>query len=41
MGRGKGKGPMAKMIIRRVENRIVFIDTPDAILVDINVRLKL
>ena len=41
MGRGKGKGPMAKMIIRRVENRIVFIDTPDVILVDINVRLKL
>lgn len=41
MGRGKGKGPIVKMIIRRVENRIVFIDTPDAILVDINVRLKL
>jgi len=41
MGRGRGKGPMAKMIIRRVENRIVFVDTPDAILVDINVRLKL
>ena len=41
MGRGKGKGPIAKMIIRRVENRIVFIDTPDAILVDINLRLKL
>ena len=41
MGRGKGKGPPVKMIIRRVENRIVFVDTPDAILVDINVRLKL
>lgn len=41
MGRGKGKGPMAKMIIRRVENRIVFVDTPDAILVDINLRLRL
>ncbi len=41
MGRGKGKGPMAKMIIRRVENRIVFVDTPEAVLVDINVRLKL
>jgi len=40
-GRGKGKGPMAKMIIRRVQNRIVFVDTPDAILVDINVRLRL
>ena len=41
MGRGKGKGPKLKMIIRRVENRVVFVDTPDAILVDINVRLKL
>jgi len=41
MGRGKGKGPMAKMIVRRVENRIVFVDTPDGILVDINLRLRL
>ena len=41
MGRGKGKGPMAKMIIRRVQNRIVFVDTPDVILADINVRLRL
>jgi hypothetical protein len=40
-GRGKGKGPPMKMIIRRVENRVVFVDTPDAILVDINVRLRL
>ena len=40
-GRGKGKGPPMKMIIRRVENRVVFVDTPDAVLVDINVRLKL
>ncbi len=40
MGRGKGKGPVVKMIVRRVQNRIVFVDTPDAILVDINVRLK-
>lgn|ERR1041384_3497491 len=41
MGRGKGKGPKMKMIIRRVENRVVFVDTPDALLVDINVRLHL
>ena len=41
MGRGKGKGPPMKMIIRRVENRVLFVDTPDAILVDINVRLHL
>lgn len=41
MGRGKGKGPIVKMIIRRVENRVLFIDAPDAILVDINVKLRL
>lgn len=41
MGRGKGKGPKMKMIIRRVENRVVFVDTPDALLVDINVRLRM
>jgi len=41
MGRGRGKGPLMTMIIRRVENRIVFVDTPDALLVDINVRLRL
>ena len=41
MGRGKGKGPIVKMVVRRVENRIVFVDTPDAILVDINLRLRL
>ena len=41
MGRGKGKGPVVKMIIRRVENRVVFVDTPDGILVDINLRLRL
>ena len=40
-GRGKGKGAPMKMIIRHVENRVLFVDTPDAILVDINVRLKL
>ena len=41
MGKGKGKGPPMKMIIRHVENRVVFVDTPDAILVDINVKLTL
>jgi len=40
MGRGKGKGKLVKMIVRRVENRVVFVNTPDAILVDINVRLR-
>lgn len=41
MGKGKGKGPLVKMVIRRVENRVLFIDAPDAVLVDINVKLRL
>jgi hypothetical protein len=40
-GRGKGKGPLQKMVIRTVERRIVFEDTPPAILVDIDINLKL
>ena len=40
-GRGRGKGPVQKMIIRTVERRIVFEDTPPAIMVDIDVNLKL
>lgn len=41
MGRGQGHGRPMKLIIRRVDNRVVFIDTPDAVLVDINIRLRL
>jgi hypothetical protein len=40
-GRGKGKGPLEKMVIRTVDRRIVFEQTPPAILVDIDVNLKL
>lgn len=42
-GRGKGKGPMEKMIIRRIpaERRVVFVDAPSDVLVDIDVRLNL
>ena len=40
-GHGKGKGPVQKMIIRTVERRIVFEDTPPALMVDIDVNLKL
>ncbi len=41
-GRGRGKGPPMRMVIRRdpVVNRIVFLETPPAILVDIDVRLR-
>jgi hypothetical protein len=40
-GRGKGKGPLQKMVIRTVERRIVFENTPPAVMVDIDVNLKL
>lgn len=40
-GRGKGKGPPAKMVIHRTEDRVVFLSTPSEVLVDIDVRLKL
>ena len=40
-GKGKGKGPPATMIIRKVQNRIVFENTPSAILIDIDIKLKL
>lgn len=41
MGRGRGKGPIRTLIIRRVDQRIVFVDVPDVVLVDIDVRLRL
>jgi hypothetical protein len=41
LGRGRGKGPVEKMVIRTVERRIVFENTPPAIMVDIDVNLKL
>ena len=40
-GRGKGQGPMERMVIRTVERRVVFEDVPSAILVDIDLQLKL
>jgi len=40
-GRGKGKGPLERMVIRTVERRVVFEEVPAGILVDIDVQLKL
>ena len=40
-GRGKGKGPPVKMVIHRTEDRVVFLQTPSAVLVDIDLKLKL
>jgi hypothetical protein len=40
-GRGKGKGPLQRMVIRNVERRVVFEEVPSAIMIDIDVNLKL
>jgi hypothetical protein len=40
-GKGKGKGKIEKMVIRREAERVIFVDTPSAILVDIDLRLRL
>src|SRR2546425_12986042 len=39
-GRGKGQGPLVRMVIHRAVDRVVFLNTPSAILVDIDVKLK-
>ena len=41
MGRGKGKGPVQRMVIRTVRDRVTFEDTDPSVLVDIDVKLKL
>lgn len=40
-GKGKGKGKLEKLVIRRDANRIIFDDTPSAILVAIDIKLRL
>lgn len=40
-GRGRGKGPIQRMVIRTVERRVIFEEAPPAIMVDIDVNLKL
>src|SRR5437879_2853867 len=40
-GRGKGKGPPVRMVIHRTADRVVFLQAPSAVLVDIDLKLKL
>ncbi|MGH7517098.1 MAG: hypothetical protein ACREOC_06470 [Gemmatimonadales bacterium] len=40
-GKGKGKGKVERMVIRREAERVIFVDTPPALLVDIDLRLRL
>jgi hypothetical protein len=41
MGRGRGKGPMEKLVIRQVDDRVYFEETPPAVLLDIDVKIRL
>jgi hypothetical protein len=41
MGRGKGKGPVQRMVIRSVRDRVMFEETEPSVLLDIDIRLKL
>jgi hypothetical protein len=41
MGRGRGGGPIQRMVIRSVRDRVVFEDAEPDVLVDIDVKLKL
>jgi len=40
-GRGRGRGRLQKIVVRRDPERVVFIDAPRVVLVDINVKLGL
>ena len=40
-GRGKGKGPIQRMVIRTVRDRVFFEEAEPSVLVNIDVRLKL
>jgi hypothetical protein len=40
-GRGRGRGRLEKIVVRRESDRIVFVDAPRVVLVDINVKLGL
>jgi hypothetical protein len=40
-GRGKGKGPLQRVVIRRVRDRVLFEEAEPSVLVNIDVRLKL
>jgi hypothetical protein len=40
-GRGKGKGPLQRLVIRTVRERVFFEEAEPSVLIDIDVRLKL
>lgn len=38
-GRGKGQGPPVRLVVRRVEERIVLEDAPDSLRLEIGIKL--
>jgi len=40
-GRGKGKGPIQRMVIRTTRERVFFEEVEPSVLIDIDVKLKL
>mgnify|MGYP003579018149 CR=1 FL=1 len=40
-GRGRGRGRLQRIVVRREPERVVFVDAPRVVLVDINVNLGL
>jgi len=40
-GRGKGKGPLQRLVIRTVRERVFFEEAEPSVLIDIDVKLKL
>ncbi|MBA3445595.1 MAG: hypothetical protein H0T58_12190 [Gemmatimonadales bacterium] len=40
-GRGKGKGPLQRMVIRTVRDRVFFEEAEPSVLVNIDIKLKL
>jgi len=40
-GKGKGKGPIQRMVIRTVRDRVYFEEADPSVLINIDVRLKL
>lgn len=40
-GRGKGKGPLQRLVIRTTRERVVFEEAEPSVLIDIDVKLKL
>ena len=40
-GRGKGKGPLQRLVIRTVRERVFFEEGEPSVLIDIDVKLKL